>query len=632
MRGRSGTLWAAVASLLLLSVPGICSAQQAAGGWPARPIGHVAAFAPGSIQGIVRDETGLPVGGATVSAVGWTTGVAVTDRNGRFDLQTLPPGPYLVRAHHRSYVAPRAQVVEVRSSARASSSIGLRRVGSAQLLTAGMDVPAPTPADEPLQTPVEATAAGGDDHGETAWRLRHTRRGILKETTLPDFLGMNDDRFERDILAALGSPVRLATSFFADTPFSGQVNLLTTGSFDTAQQLFTPDNLARGVAYIGLGAPTGSNGDWAIRGALSQADISSWILAGSYATRLPARHRYDVGMSYSTQRYDGGNPVVLRDVSDGSRNAGAVYAFDTFTITETLALTYGGRYAWYDYLDSRSLLSPRVEVTVTPARHLRVSAEMSRRSRAPGAEEFLPPAENGIWMPPLRTFSSLESNRPFEAERATQLSMAVERDIETSTISFSVYRQHVEDQLVTLFGAERPGAPSASTGHYFVGNVGDADAVGCSAAFRTTLAGRVSGSVAYSLTQVQMTPVDNLQHLVLLAPSTVRSIDRIQDVSTSFETTVPETATRVLVLYRVSNGFARPASGPGGPDRPGIDSRFDVQVRQSLPFLNFTSAKWEMLVAVRNFFREPVSHESVYDELLVVNPPTRVVGGVTMRF
>ena len=39
-------------------------------------------------------------------------------------------------------------------------------------------------------------------------------------------------------------------------------------------------------------------------------------------------------------------------------------------------------------------------------------------------------------------------------------------------------------------------------------------------------------------------------------------------------------------------------------DRSGLDSRFDVQVRQSLPFLNFTQRRWEMLVAVRNFFRD----------------------------
>src|SRR5262245_17216096 len=106
MRGRSRrTVSAALGGLLLLSTPILCSAQQATGGWPVRPIGRVAAFAPGSIQGIVRDETGIPVAGATVSVIGATTAVAVTDRNGRFELQSLTPGPYLVRAHLSGYAA-----------------------------------------------------------------------------------------------------------------------------------------------------------------------------------------------------------------------------------------------------------------------------------------------------------------------------------------------------------------------------------------------------------------------------------------------------------------------------------------------------------------------------------------------
>jgi hypothetical protein len=57
-----------------------------------------------------------------------------------------------------------------------------------------------------------------------------------------------------------------------------------------------------------------------------------------------------------------------------------------------------------------------------------------------------------------------------------------------------------------------------------------------------------------------------------------------------------------------------------------------VQVRQSLPFLNFTSARWEMLLAVRDFFSETAADQSIYDELLVVRPPKRIVGGVTMHF
>jgi hypothetical protein len=105
-------------------------------------------------------------------------------------------------------------------------------------------------------------------------------------------------------------------------------------------------------------------------------------------------------------------------------------------------------------------------------------------------------------------------------------------------------------------------------------------------------------------------------------------------VSTSVETAVPETSTRVLVLYRVSNGFAYPATAESAAagEHPQLDARFDVQVRQSLPFMDFSSAKWEALFAVRNFFREIAGDQSVYDELLVVRPPKRIVGGITLKF
>jgi hypothetical protein len=120
--------------------------------------------------------------------------------------------------------------------------------------------------------------------------------------------------------------------------------------------------------------------------------------------------------------------------------------------------------------------------------------------------------------------------------------------------------------------------------------------------------------------------------LILWAPSAAkRASERIHDFTVSVETAVPETATRILVLYRVGNGFAGPARDLVA-DRSMVDSRFDVQVHQSLPFMNFSSARWEMLVAVRNFFREDGREQSVYDERLVIHPPKRVVGGVSLRF
>ena len=102
--------------------------------------------------------------------------------------------------------------------------------------------------------------------------------------------------------------------------------------------------------------------------------------------------------------------------------------------------------------------------------------------------------------------------------------------------------------------------------------------------------------------------------------------ERIHDVSTSIETECPKRRP-ACGPYRVSNAFAHPAASTPS-DRPAFDSRFDVQVRQSLPFMDFSTAKWEMLLAVRNFFRDAAPDQSIYDELLVVRPPKRIVGGL----
>jgi TonB dependent receptor-like, beta-barrel/Carboxypeptidase regulatory-like domain len=637
---------AAVGGLMVLGFPAISSAQRAVGS-PAKPVGRIASVVPGSIQGLVRDERESPVAGAVVTALGTTAILAVTDDNGLFELPGLPAGSYVVTAHLNGYFAPPAQTIEISSGARRISALVLRRARpSVPLLVAGIGAAAePEPQGDASAPGSDSDPTVGDetpetdtDHSETAWRLRHARRSVLKDVALPADL-LADDRpadtsswrgqaFSR----AVGSPARFATSFFADTAFSGQVNFLTAGSFETPKELFSSDSLARGIAYVRLGAPVGTNGDWAVRGALTQADISSWILAGSYATRAPAQHKYDLGWSYSTQRYDGGNVLARRDVADGSRNVGTMYGFDTFTINRALTVSYGSRYARYDFLEDRNLVSPRVEVTMTPAERTRLSAVVSRTAQAPGAQEFLPPGDTGIWLPPQRTFSSIEPGRPLRAEHTTNLSVELERDFAGSTVSLRAFRQDVDDQLATLFGADLPAQPNAKIGHYFVGNVGDVSAIGCTAGLRTLVASRVQGSIAYSLTNAQMTNADDLRYLVLLAPTALhRNAERIHDVATSIETSVPETSTRVLVLYRVSNGFARPSASQG-PDRPGLGSRFDVQVRQSLPFLNFTSAKWEMLIAVRDFFSETAVDQSVYDELLVVRPPKRIVGGVTMHF
>src|SRR5580765_8433019 len=191
---------AAVGGLVLLCLSSPVAAQDGA-----PTIARVASLSSGSIAGLVQDERGTPVGGAIVSAVGATTVVVSTDRQGRFELLTLSPGPYLVRARMNGFVAPRGQVVEVRASARSSSSIEMRRVTAGAPSTTPPAAPAATipmltasiaaengsapetaaPAPE-NKDPKTIDTSIDEDHGEIAWRLRHARRGILKDVAVPD--------------------------------------------------------------------------------------------------------------------------------------------------------------------------------------------------------------------------------------------------------------------------------------------------------------------------------------------------------------------------------------------------------------------------------------------------------------
>jgi hypothetical protein len=605
---------------------------------------RTASAGSGTIESLVQDESGVPVAGAVVSATGAGTVFGVTDSLGRVTLRSLAPGPYLVRAHISGFSAPRGQTVQVLATGRASSVIAIRHVAPAAAASTPPIVPASVggmgPPGESVSHEAEPpVAASGDTadkprDSEIEWRLRHARRSILNEavdqvmvadaSSVPG-VPANGGYVDRSRSSnASSGAAHMASSFFAETPFFGQVNLLTTSSFEAPLDLFTTRALAsRSVANILLGAPVGDRADWTVRGALTQGDIASWVVFGDYVTRAKARHRYDIGLSYSTQRYDGGNFAALRNVTDGSRNVGTMHGFDTFAVTRAVSVTYGTRFAHYDYLEGKSLLSPRVAIVLTPEAHTRVNTLVSLRALAPGAQEFLPPADTGIWLPPQRTFSAAVDGSPLVAERTLHLEAGIERDLTSATtVSVRAFSQQVDNQIVTLF-------TPATLGHYFVANSGGVVATGYAAGVKTVIAERVHGSVEYSFARAERSPLETRTYFVLFAPTLAGPVhERVHDLTTSIEAEVPETSTRVVFLCRLSDGFARSDSSGGSA----VDARFDVQVRQALPFMDFSSAKWEMLVAVRNFFHDAGLDQSIYDELLVVRSPKRVVGGLTLRF
>jgi carboxypeptidase family protein len=632
MRRMNRVLWlAGVMAFAIVASPSPGLAQQTA---PARApeFRTVSLLLNGAIKGVVSDDVGGPLAGAMVSALGATMAMTVTDANGRFSLDKLPAGDYTLRAHLAGFAASRRENVRVGVTPASIYRLQLHRlenavattgltdgVTSRPILAAGFGLPSVESSD---------SSAADDDHPhtDTAWRLRHLTRSILKDSSSVVVIESDDSIAPDDsMLGHMNASTSAVSSFFADLPFNGEVNLLTTGAFAPGH-LFSGDVLPHGVAYLAIGAPTGL-GDWAVRAAMSQGDLSSWIVAGSFVSKREGIHSYDLGWSYSTQEYQGGSALALAAVTDSNRNVGEIYGLDRWTIAPGVSVEYGGRYARYDYLVQPTLFSPRVGLSLEPTKTTRVTAVLAQRMIAPGAEEFLTPAVAGPWLPPQRTFSPLYGDS-LRVERARDLNLLVEHDFGMYSVGVRRFFQGVDNQAMTIFGMRAPDG-TRSVGHYYVAGAGSVDVDGWGVHLSSNVSKRVTGSVDYSLTHGHWNSFGEIsQARPWLANLTREQEEDLHDLTTSIQTAIPETATRVLVLYKLNTGYARRSATLSDT---GLDARFDVQVNQALPF-GLGNTKWEVLVGVRNLFRDPSDPASAYDELLVVRPPKRVVGGFLVRF
>jgi len=597
-----------------------------------------------SITGVVSDDHGGPIAGALVSALGTlTTAQATTDASGWFSFDKLPAGDYTLQAHSKGFLGSARATVRVSGLSPSLQRLQLRRleapvatagttpVNAKPIVAAGIGLPAGPVTDA---EPTDDTAARDDHpHNETAWRLRHIKRSILKdEEPIITVVDRGPD-FEPPTLfgRAMTSAASAATTFFTELPFSGEVNLLTTSAFFGRDDLFKGDLLPRGVAYMAIGAPTGA-GTWSVRAAMSQGDLSSWLVAGSFQSRVQSTHNYKFGYSYSMQDYLGGNPAALAAASDGSRNVGELYGTDKWTVSPTMSIEYGAKYGRYDYLRPGGLFSPRMGLTLEPIKNTRVSAIVAQRMVAPGAEEFVASETPGPWLPPERTFAPLGGPGPantFDVERARYLDLMIEHDLSpNSVIGVRRFYQNVDDQLVTLFGLNVPGGPQ-SVGHYYVANAGAMNADGWAVRLSASSGKRVTTSIDYSITHARWLERGDMAAIAALAPAAIRATSEgLHDITTSLVAEIPETATRLFVLYKVNSGYTKSDIALG---HPGLDARFEVQVNQALPFA-LGGTKWEVLLGLRNLFRDATDPGSVYDELLVVRPPKRVVGGFLVRF
>ena len=617
---------------------------------------------PGRLVGVVTDSAGAPLEATLVSATGPAgVSVATCDSNGRFEFRNLRPGSYLVRAHLSGFSAERRHIVEVRSGLPSVHAVALHRApfDVPVFLAAGFGgIGGPSLVDEPdlyaqpdgtfLSDAVSpgADPDNGDDRGsvaphddsEKAWRLRRARRSVLKDSTLHRHDGDDLAPYAGfvPVMAVDRRPLHETAGVF---PVTGQLHLLMRAQIQSPSDLMSTHVLPGQIAYVSLGGVERKN-PWGLRGAVRTGDAGSWVLAGSYVATLSEAHHVALGLSYSRQNLEAAatplelTPALPGVADDGvprlTREAGSLSVRGQWDASRQVVIDYGANVARYGYLPEEALMSPNAVLTLAPMRRTRVRVAVAQHMLAPGAEEFLPPSE-GVWLPPERTFALLAPNAPLRAEQSRHIEVSAEHDVgRGTTIGVRRFRQRVDDQMVTMFGV-RPQFPVSPSDHYYLASASSVSADGWGVMWNLALGDRVRSSVDYSLTNAEWAPWSASG----LTPQTVgvfrAGAERIHDVTTSVEAVIPETSTEIFILYRLSTAFAV-RNDETESLAPGLDGRFALRVKQSLPFSPFDGSDWQVLVDVRSLFREQAPGASIYDELLVASPPKQVVGGLVVSF
>ena len=595
------------------------------------------------------------------------TELVFSNEHGNFRVGALVPGRYLLRTHLTSVPgisrsvevvadSPTHETVVLGDGSQTASLVQFAgfdsRVESTYLRGAGVDSylssagGTQAETDESAENDVTAeTALIPHDHRPQAWRLRRAKRSILKDLRdVPGVISNVGELPDSDIEDGIGSLDKSASlaanplsRLWGGAPMSGEVQFLTRTTLNDLGQLWSRRSLPGQVAYLSL-LPV-NDGDWAVQGTfdVSTGVPASWAIAGQYVTGPVPDHSLQLAMSYSKQSYlqtANLRPSVVDTAALDAlaREVGSIDADDTWSVSQRMVVDYGATFSRYGYLEDGVLLSPRTGVAVSLFGGTRARVSLEQKMTAPGAEQFLPPME-GVWLPPARPFTSLSRFDELEAERTGHVEVGLEQRVsENGVLGVTRFNQNVSNQLITMFSTGRHvplGTLPAAGGHYYLTSANGVTADGWGVSYSHASDGLVSGEVNYSYVRSGWLPGGGSGFAPMVSGLLQSGSERFHDVTATVEAEIPKSSTRVVVRCRVNTAFTR-ARQDGLSS--GSDARFDIRIMQSLPFSPVEGSQWELLLALRSLYYDPLAGGSMFDELLVVDPPRQFIGGLVVNF
>jgi hypothetical protein len=542
----------------------------------------------GGVVGWVESSRGAPVAGAVVSIFGkgirGGSLITLADAQGQFVLPSLPAGSYTLRAIGSGHEASAAQHVTVLPNRDALFTLSLTPVGAT--LEAG------------------ESASDQESEGEREWRwlVRHKRRSVL-ETTGHEAAPDGDDNGSA---LALSLP---AAAPLADLGLlAGSMEIAATAGSGAPSDA-AGSSLPGGVGSLRLQGQLADGLRWSLGGLIAESEGRAWRTAAEFVIEPGGGHEVEVGAGYGAG--DQG-PDHIGVLAEPDRVVGAVFVRDRWQLGDRLTATTGARYTYVGFLPDSHHADAVVQVELRGDRQTLVRGSVATRTLTPGGDLL---TLSTVAASPAITWARLEEGlRP---ARSLRYEVGIDRALGPSRFGAYLFDETTRDVLLTTFDGTTP----------VVRNAGDAGARGFGVTLGHRFGGVADGSVTYTFGRGR-----HSGSMPFLTDVPFASFDEadFHDLVARLETVIDRSDTRVAALCRLS--ALTDERSTGGAQRTTNAARFDVQLTQGLPFLQpLTRADWEILVAVRNMFYE-ASQGGFLDELAVQDPPTRVVGGISVRF
>jgi hypothetical protein len=529
------------------------------------------------------------VGGAVVSIFGkglrGGSLIALADSQGQFMLPSLPAGSYTLRAIGIGHQPSAAQQVTVLPNRDALFTLSLAPVGEKAAAAEG-----------------EAKRDGDLSESQREWRwlVRHKRRSVLEGA-------------DHEVEAEEDEPVpgAKAAPAWADLgPLGGSMEF---AAATGARTLTDPGGLGLpgGLGSLRLEGRLADGVRWSLGGLVAESEGRTWRTGAEFVLEPGGGHEVEVGAGYGAAITDPSLSGMTQ--AEPSRTLGAVFARDRWALGDRLSAVVGARYTYIGFLPDSHHADAVLQIELRGDERTLVHGSVATRTLAPGGDLL---TLSTVAASPAITWARLEDGlRP---SRSRRLDLGVDHSLGSSHLGALVFDETTEDVLLTTFDGTTP----------FVRNAGALGARGFGVTIGHRFGGVMNGSVTYTFGRGRR--LGESPHRSV----PVASIDEAEfhDLVARLETVIDWSDTRLAALCRVNALSDDRGARAAASTRASTATRFDVQLTQGLPFLApLTRADWQLLVAVRNMFYE-ASQAGFLDELAVQDPPTRVVGGIAVRF